>query len=253
MASRRCHLDWGLAGVTTAAKRGDGVVIVDTLSFSTTVATALSRGMRILPCSSPAEIEAAQALFPEAEVAVPRNDVPARGRLSLSPVSFLADDLDPVPSTVIVWSPNGATCCRAAREHGATEVLIGTIINAAAIGRALSAGTDSDITVVACGERRHHAFEDPHGFRVALEDELGAGAVIASLDESFVLSVEAHVALDRFVDSRSELDHLLQECESGRELLDRRFESDVFHAGRHNTYDVVPRLASDGRIVNGAH
>lgn len=246
-ATRHCHLDWGLTGAIAAARRGDRIVIVDTLSFSTTVATALSRGMTIVPCASRDDLEAARTSWPDGELAVRREDVPARGRVSLSPVSFLADDLDPVPTTVIVWSPNGATCCRHARDEGAAEVLVGAIVNASAVGRHVSAGS-GNVTVIACGERRHGMMDEPHGFRVALEDELGAGAIIASLDDSIDLSTEADMALERFVERRSELDHLLQQCESGRELLDRAYESDVFHAGRHNAYDVVPRLGPDGRL-----
>lgn len=35
-----CKLDWGQRGALRAAQRGDVLVIVDTLSFSTAVATA---------------------------------------------------------------------------------------------------------------------------------------------------------------------------------------------------------------------
>jgi 2-phosphosulfolactate phosphatase len=48
----RCRFDWGRRGTRQAAERGDILVIVDTLSFSTTTVTALHRGGIIYPCSS---------------------------------------------------------------------------------------------------------------------------------------------------------------------------------------------------------
>lgn len=55
----RCRLDWGRYGTQQAAERGDILVIVDTLSFSTAVATAVQHGGVIYPCSreeQPADI-----------------------------------------------------------------------------------------------------------------------------------------------------------------------------------------------------
>ena len=46
-----CGLDWGRRGVRQAAERGDLLVIVDTLSFSTAVVTAVHSGGLIYPCS----------------------------------------------------------------------------------------------------------------------------------------------------------------------------------------------------------
>ncbi len=49
--SYRCRLDWGRRGTHQAAERGDILVIVDTLSFSTDVVTAVHRGGIIYPWS----------------------------------------------------------------------------------------------------------------------------------------------------------------------------------------------------------
>ena len=42
------HLDWGLDAARLAAERGDAVVIVDALSFSTTVVMAVALGAEVL-------------------------------------------------------------------------------------------------------------------------------------------------------------------------------------------------------------
>src|SRR5262247_1513275 len=75
----RCCLDWGRHGARAAAERQDILVIVDTLSFSTAVVTAVQRGGLVYPC---AEDEQSGALAQRigGEVAVRRKDVPASGR-----------------------------------------------------------------------------------------------------------------------------------------------------------------------------
>ena len=49
-AGCQVRFDWGQDGATRAGARGDVVVIVDTLRFSTTVAAHLSAGALVEPC-----------------------------------------------------------------------------------------------------------------------------------------------------------------------------------------------------------
>src|SRR5690242_21884893 len=79
----RCRLDWGRHGVRQAAERGDILVIVDVLSFSTATITAVHYGGSIYPCSLE-EDAATLAQHIGGEAAVSRYDVPQRGRFSLS-------------------------------------------------------------------------------------------------------------------------------------------------------------------------
>ena len=91
--SYRCRLDWGRRGTRQAAERRDILIIVDTLSFSTAVATAVQQGGLIYP-SSFEEDPVALARRVGAEVAVNRKEVPEKGRFSLSPLTYL--ELTPV-------------------------------------------------------------------------------------------------------------------------------------------------------------
>src|SRR5688500_282862 len=102
----RCHLDWGTRGAAEAAARGDVVVVVDVLSFATTVVTAVSRGAKVYAARSAGEATALSWIV-GAEVAVKRAEVPASGRFSLSPASFLNIEQG---RSVILPSPNGASC-----------------------------------------------------------------------------------------------------------------------------------------------
>src|SRR5689334_3740186 len=82
----RCRLEWGRRGAAAAARR-DLLVVVDTLTFSTAVATALHGGITVYPCHPGGEERFAEGV--RAEAAVRRRDVPHKGRFSLSPATFL--------------------------------------------------------------------------------------------------------------------------------------------------------------------
>ena len=208
----RCRLDWGRHGARAAAERQDILVIVDTLSFSTAVITAVQRGGLVYPC---AEDEQPGALAQRigGEVAVRRKDVPAKGRFSLSPLTYL----HLAPGTrIVLASPNGATCSRHART--VPFLFVGALVNAEAVATVVSHlldTTDRCVTIIACGERWHPPSADG-ALRVALEDYLGAGAILASL--RYEQSPEVRVCAGAFTHSRRDIAALLWECGSGREL-----------------------------------
>jgi 2-phosphosulfolactate phosphatase len=236
----RCRLDWGRHGTRAAAERQDILVIVDTLSFSTAVVTAVQCGGLVYPC---AEDEQPGALAQRigGEVAVRRKDVPAKGRFSLSPLTYL--HLTP-GTRIVLASPNGATCSRHARA--VPFLFVGALVNAEAVATVVSHlldTTDRCVTIIACGERWHPPVEDG-ALRVALEDYLGAGAILASL--RYEQSPEARVCASAFTHSRHDLAALLWECGSGRELRRMGFPADVHHAAQLNSCDTVP-------VMRGRH
>ena len=235
----RCRLDWGRHGAGAAAERQDILVIVDTLSFSTAVVTAVQRGGLVYPC---AEDEAPGALAQRigGEVAVRRKDVPARGRFSLSPLTYL----HLAPGTrIVLASPNGATCSRYARAVPC--LFVGALVNAEAVATVVSHlldTTDHCVTILACGERWQPPSADG-ALRIALEDYLGAGAILASLRHE--QSPEARVCAGAFTHSQRDIAALLWECGSGRELRAMGFPEDVRHAAQLNSYDAVPVMRGE--------
>lgn len=218
-------------------------MVVDVLSFSTTVVTAVEHGIHIHPCGHGEEEDRAAA--PGAVRAVHRRDVPERGRFSLSPLSFLGAE----PGTrVLLASPNGATCSRHA--HDLPHLLVGALVNAAAVARranSLLATTELGITVLSCGERWDEPGEDG-ALRFALEDYLGAGAIIARLDCD--MSPEALACAGAFTAMRGDLERVLLDCGSGRELIEKGYREDVLHAARLDMYEAVP-IMRDG-VLRGA-
>ncbi len=236
----RVRLEWGRRGARAAAGRGDILVVVDSLCFSTNVAIAVSRGGTIIPCAKGEDTPERAALL-RAEIAVHRNAVPVRGRFSLSPVSLRAA----TPGTrILMASPNGATCSR--YGDAVPALFTGSFLNARVVADAvtayLSQSAEQAVTVLACGERWDEPDADDGNLRFAVEDYLGAGAVIAYLPESLSRSPEATAAVAAFNGIKSSLLDTLRNCGSGIELMQRGYESDVIEAAALNTIDVAPRL-----------
>lgn len=138
-------------------------------------------------------------------------------------------------------SPNGATCALA--ESGAT-VATACLRNAAAVAAWATTGAYARVTVVACGERW------PDGsLRPALEDFLGAGAVISGFGGP--ISPEALAAGAAWRDAQPDLERRLLECESGQELLARGLANDVRFAASAGVSQLVPILENGAFPVAG--
>ena len=232
----RCKFDWGAIGAKRAAERGDVIVLVDVLSFSTTVVHAVSKGAVVFTCPESADARAI-ADREGAEIAVRRSEAPPKGQYSLSPLTF--DNAKPGVK-IVLPSLNGGTCVNICQN--APVVVVGALINASAVGAALRNATDpseSAVTIIACGERDKFPHND---LRMAIEDFLGAGAILAQLP--FDKSPEAIVCEEAFKANITRIDSLLWECISGRELRGEGFADDVRFASRIDTHDRVPNLSN---------
>ena len=235
------RLEWGLEGLAALAPTSSVVVIVDVLRFSTAVCCALESNVTILPYRWRDESADEFARAHDAVVAGRRE----HGELSLSPTDLLTAQ----PGTRLVLpSPNGSTLAFAARDLGATHVLAGCIRNASAVATAARrlAGAGS-IGIVAAGER-WNTHDGP--LRVAVEDLLGAGAILAALDPAGAVSAprcspEAAAARAAFVSTRPLIYDALANSTSGVELVGRGWADDVATAAAHDVSTVVPVLVGD--------
>ncbi len=226
----RC--EWGIKGVEALAPISDVVIIVDVLSFTTCVDVAVSRGAAVLPYRWKDDSAGEFARRHSAELAGVRGD-PAH-RFSLSPVSL--EKLGP-GDRIVLPSPNGSTLTLAT---GKTPTLSGCLRNARAAAQAANriGGT---VAVIPAGERWPDG-----GLRPALEDWIGAGAIIAELNGD--PSPEARAAVAAFRQASRRFTETLSACGSGRELIARGYESDVVRAAQHDVSHTAPRL-TDGAYV----
>jgi 2-phosphosulfolactate phosphatase len=220
-----CRCEWGLSAVAALAP-ADVTIVVDVFSFTTCVDVAVSRGVSILPYAwndaSAAEFARSQG----AELAGRRR----QARYSLAPASYLEA---PAGLRCVLASPNGAQLTLAAAAT-APVLLAGSLRNARAVAdQAQQLGTT--FNVIPAGERWLDG-----SLRPALEDWLGAGAILRSLPGSRSPEAESAVAL--FERHRDRLIEILDQCGSGRELDGRGHTRDKLIAGQLDVSSAVARF-----------
>ncbi|GAA1925155.1 hypothetical protein GCM10009737_28600 [Nocardioides lentus] len=242
------RLAWGPAGAVALAGGPAPVaaVVVDVLSFTTTVGVAADRGVAVLPWRwrDPAGA-ASYADEHAAHLAVGRSESRRDGGPSLSPVSVRDAPVD--LRRLVLPSPNGATVALALAEAGAT-VVAGSLRNATAVAdhvADLVAEGGHDLLLVAAGER--WAADD--SLRPAVEDLWGAGAVLEAVlrvlpDLPCSPGARAAAAAWRDVRPRSgaDLAGALLATDSGRELAGAGWTDDVRLAAEHDSSTSVPVL-----------
>lgn len=221
--SSRLRCEWGLVGGGLVAEGCDVAVVVDVLSFTTTLSVALDRGVAVIP--------SATRTGPPGVVIAGRR---AEGGLSLSPGSVRC--VEPPPEVMVLPSPNGSTIS-AALASTVPTVLAACLRNASAVAAWLAARPGLTVAVVPAGERWSDG-----GLRPAVEDLWGAGAVLSTLVAGADASPEARAAVAAFDAVRPRLGHEMRACSSGRELIDLGFPGDVDIASERDTSVVVPVL-----------
>ena len=166
--------DWGTAGAEALADDADVAVVVDVLSFTTTVTVALEAGATVLPYPWRDDSAAAFADRHGAVLAVGRSQA-GSGRVSLSPASMRAHA--PSRGAVVLPSPNGSTIAHRLAS-GTTTCVAACLRNAGPVAEWLDGRFPhpARVAVVAAGER----WPDD-SLRPAVEDLWGAGAVLSAL------------------------------------------------------------------------
>lgn len=237
------RFDWGPIGAeaTVAAH----AVVVDVLSFTTTVTVAAELGIEVFPFEWRDSRAAEHAMRHGAKLAVGRFE--SRGldgrHLTLSPASLAAVE---GVTRLVLPSPNGSTICFRLAES-ATEVVAASLRNRRAVAAHLAreffrTREAPEVTVVAAGERW------PDGsLRPCVEDLWGAGGVLSALADLGVegFSPEARMAAQVFRSTERTLVDELPSLAGGRELVEAGFAEDVRIAGQVDESEVVPILSGE--------
>ncbi|MDG4824114.1 2-phosphosulfolactate phosphatase [Asanoa sp. WMMD1127] len=244
------RFDWGPEGARRLAPGSAYAVVVDVLSFTTSVSVLVDAGTRVHPRAWHEAPPASDGGIP---VATGRRSTTPERPWSLSPAALRRAPRTP---DLILPSPNGSAIAAAIQDH--CGLVAGSLRNAAAVGRWLRAagvGTpERPLTVIAAGERW------PDGsLRPAMEDLLGAGAVIAALRtgspsprgtadlaarataDLTTLSPEADLAA-RAYRATADPRQAIMDSASGRELAAIGFADDVAVAVEIGASDTVPIL-----------
>jgi 2-phosphosulfolactate phosphatase len=232
------RLEWGLTGARAISRGCDVALVVDVLSFTTTVTVAADRGVDVLPyCWGDDDGARAVAEAHGATLAVGRSGA-KRGEVSLSPPSVRAA---PELRRLVLPSPNGSTISAALADEVPAVVAL-SLRNRRAVADWLALHGDLHVAVICGGERW------PDGtLRPAVEDLWGAGALVDLLSRRGV-APEAAAAAAAFGAVQSDVRGALRTCASGRELIDAGYPGDVDVAAELDDSAAVPVLR-DGVFV----
>lgn len=226
----RC--EWGWQGISQLAPISDVIIIVDILSFSTSVEIATNNGAVIYPyqCRDSSALDYAQQV--KAELAH-RERKPNRG-YSLAPSSLINI---PADTKLVLPSPNGATL---SLHTDSKPTIAGCLRNAESVAN-FAQSYGKNIAVIPAGEKWSDG-----SLRPAIEDLIGAGAILSYLQGRY--SPEAETAITVFSRWQNELFSVLEKSISGQELIARGFPQDVELAAVLNNSSCVPLLTNNAYI-----
>ncbi len=220
---------WGPEGIGALAAGVTTIVLVDILRFTTALGVATARGASVQPAPWPFDAAGADDGVVVADGSRP-------GALSLSPGSLAGVGR---ADRIVLPSANGSHCSSLAAATG--RVVVGASLRDAAAVGAWLLDHEGPVGVIACGERW------PDGsLRPAVEDLIGAGAVVAVLAGTRSRSPEAEAARVAFEAAAGDLPTVLAECASGRELRAKGLGDDIAWAAASDVSDAVPVLGDDG-------
>jgi len=244
-ADATIRFDWGSEGAGVTSVGAGIVVVVDVLSFTTTLSIAVDHGIEVFPYRLRDASAAAFAASRQAVLAVGRSEAGTSG-VSLSPLSVRAAAAVNGPlyraRRLVLPSPNGAAIAKSMAERGA--VVIGACLrNAAVVARwIVQYGHGQPVAVIAAGERWPGDL-----LRPAVEDVWGEGAVIAELHALGIRTSapEADAAVATYRDVKGRLALALHACASGRELAADGFGAEIAVAAEIGASGVVPILRGE--------
>ncbi|WP_194837079.1 2-phosphosulfolactate phosphatase [Nocardia sp. XZ_19_369] len=240
------RIEWGSAGARALGPDSAALVVIDVLSFTTSVSVAVEAGTRVFPYPWRDETAAAFAASRDARLAVGRKKASAQQPWSLSPAAL---QRAPAPARLVLPSPNGSAI---SASVSGVPVIAACLRNASSVARWIVdqgwGSTERPIAVIAAGE--HWPGQDV--LRPAIEDWFGAAAVISALAAhgAGLLSPEAAAAKTCY-DATADVPRLIAECASGRELAAIGFADDVAVATEIDVSTTVPVLV-DGSFVDAA-
>lgn len=202
------RLDRGRTGAAAISEAVDVVVVVDVLSFTTTVSVAVDAGIEVIPCRWGDERAAASDAEHDAVLAVGRSAARGArgpgGSISLSPASARAAvDAGTAPRRVVAPSPNGSTIAADVAASGAVCIAGCLCIAGAVLDALVTAGWD-DLPPEATSARAGY---------LAVREDVGAALLVSA---------------------------------SGRELVAQGFDHDVAIAAQVGPATSVPVLGERG-------
>ena len=214
-------------------------MVVDVLRASSSIVTLLERGCEVVVAAKDiAEARKLHRAAPAYLLCGETDGLPPEGfDYGNSPVEF--SRLELAGKSAVLATSNG-TRVLAALAADAPAVLVGCLLNRAAVARAalaIAAERGFDVTVVCSAAYGGSVF--------VLEDALGAGAIVdaaLAIDPGLIPGDAARFARDAFAMSQAHIGEAVHSAYHAQELVDAGLGEDVAYCGRLDTSSVAPLL-----------
>ncbi|MDB5291361.1 MAG: 2-phosphosulfolactate phosphatase [Phycisphaerales bacterium] len=220
---------------------GRAVAVFDVLRATTSMAAALAAGVReIRIFGDTASALAAGLGFDSPRLLCGEEKClpPAGFDLGNSPGAFVPEKH---ADRVAFMSTSNGTRALLAAAPGATAVFIGAVVNASATARALThAGLD--VTLLCAGTNG----------QVAMEDLIGAGAVLDALERLQPIQLEsdtASIAQRLFISAKRDLPAALRDTQGGKNVIAAGLAPDIDFAARLDALNVVGRAVGYPPVI----
>jgi 2-phosphosulfolactate phosphatase len=207
---------------------GKTAIVFDVLRATTSIAAALSVGVRSIRAFADLESAkaAANATNPRPVLCGEVQALAAPGfDLGNSPRQFTAEHRG---RDVFLSTTNGTVALAAARS--ASQLFAAALVNVGVTARDIS----TDVVLVCSGTNGE----------ISLEDTIGAGAMAEALiQRGFSLNSDtARIAHRLFLSVRDNLPATLRDSQGGRNIMRVRLDPDIDFAARLDVLDVVARV-----------
>lgn len=209
-------------------------VVVDVLRATSTITQALASGYRRVLCCS--EVDEARAIAAEHGPAVlggERKAVRIDGfDFGNSPGEYAGE---PAAETVVLTTTNGTRLLLAAASRS-DVVLVGSLLNLAAVAAEARASGAEEVAVLCAGVLGE----------LALDDAYTAGRIADAIGGD---ATDSAVAAMRLAASYGSPEEGLRASQSARNLVRAGLDEDIAYCARESALDVVPRYR---RMVGSA-
>lgn len=216
---------------------GRVVVVIDVFRATSCIVTAMASGAwRLIPVISVDDAHAMREVLGDGEVVLLGGERHTRliegFDLDNSPFSYSPQRV--AGATIVMSTTNGTRALRGAVDFGASEVLVGSIVNATAVARAAgSAGRD---VAILCAGRKD---------LFTIEDSLCAGMLVSMIEAEHTAQMsDAAFAMKDFYDRYADnLRVPLRHCAHYNQIMDNGLADDVAYCLTPDLLDVVPRMS----------
>ncbi|HEY0793401.1 MAG TPA: 2-phosphosulfolactate phosphatase [Chthoniobacterales bacterium] len=210
---------------------GVTAVVFDVLRATSSIVTGLAHGVtRIIPVSTIKEAQDRRGIDPSLVLAGERGGLPIEGfDIGNSPSEFV----ELKGRGIVMTTTNGTLAIQGVR--GARKVYIGALLNLDALADLLFRTRPKELLLVCAGT----------GEEFALEDALGAGALLARLSDETGLSDAATLARSVYERVGDDLLEWLRQTRNGRALQEIGKGTDILDCAEVSRYEAVGVLEGD--------